>query len=204
VSEYKEKGRRTTRDVPPECRRSVTTRPERERIICRLRKNRRSDPKTQPPSSPWSRLSTGVVASEAVTLKTPIKLRYVPDSDMSGLRYRSDMSTQSLTQKWLRQNTAPYLHTDRVYADVDATLARFPTLAPRSDIYSSVICTLVVHQSHSSWPISPRRRPDPATSVCVWSVTHIFSAIRIQHPCRYLGHKRISILTAHRLCRPYK
>ncbi|KAF9227963.1 UEV-domain-containing protein [Gyrodon lividus] len=46
------------------------------------------------------------------------------------------MSVESLTQKWLRQNTSSYLHKDRVYVDTDATLARFPTLRPKSDVYT--------------------------------------------------------------------
>lgn len=45
---------------------------------------------------------------------------------------------QSLTQKWLRQNILQYSQQDRVFADIDAALARFPNLRPKSDIYSSV------------------------------------------------------------------
>lgn len=46
--------------------------------------------------------------------------------------------SESLTQKWLRQNVSPYSNRERVYADIDALLARFPTLRPKSDVYSSV------------------------------------------------------------------
>jgi hypothetical protein len=46
---------------------------------------------------------------------------------------------ESLTQKWLRQNIHPYPHKDRVYSDVDAVLSRFPTLRPKTDVYSSVM-----------------------------------------------------------------
>lgn len=42
------------------------------------------------------------------------------------------------TQKWLRQNVNPYPQKDRVYADVDSALARFSTLRPKLDVYSSV------------------------------------------------------------------
>ena len=47
-------------------------------------------------------------------------------------------STESLTHKWLRQNTQPYAHRDVVLAHVDAALARFPALRPKTDVYSSV------------------------------------------------------------------
>ncbi|EIW85218.1 UEV-domain-containing protein [Coniophora puteana RWD-64-598 SS2] len=46
------------------------------------------------------------------------------------------MSSESLTQKWLRQNVAPYPHKDRVYVDIDAALSRFTTLRPKSDVYT--------------------------------------------------------------------
>ncbi|KIY64936.1 UEV-domain-containing protein [Cylindrobasidium torrendii FP15055 ss-10] len=42
----------------------------------------------------------------------------------------------TLTQKWLQQNVQAYPHPDRVYADVDASLARFPTLRIKSDAYT--------------------------------------------------------------------
>jgi hypothetical protein len=43
------------------------------------------------------------------------------------------------TQKWLRQNVHSYPQKDLVYADVDSALARFPTLRPKLDVYSSVM-----------------------------------------------------------------
>jgi len=49
------------------------------------------------------------------------------------------MSTDPLTQKWLRQNVQPYPQNDRVFADVDALLNRISTLRPKSDVYSSVV-----------------------------------------------------------------
>ncbi|KAF5380843.1 hypothetical protein D9615_003922 [Tricholomella constricta] len=45
----------------------------------------------------------------------------------------------SLTQKWLRHNLQPYAQRDRVYCDIDSVLSRFPTLRPKSDVYSSVL-----------------------------------------------------------------
>jgi ESCRT-I complex subunit TSG101 len=49
-------------------------------------------------------------------------------------------SSESLTQKWLRQNIAAYNDGNRVFADVDATLSLNPTLRPKTDVYSSVTC----------------------------------------------------------------
>ena len=38
--------------------------------------------------------------------------------------------------RWLREHAGPYDERDRVCADVVAALARFPTLRPKSDVYS--------------------------------------------------------------------
>ena len=46
--------------------------------------------------------------------------------------------TESLVQKWLRQNVQPYAFKDAVYSHVDTTLARFATLRPKTDVYSLV------------------------------------------------------------------
>ena len=46
--------------------------------------------------------------------------------------------TLNLTQKWLRHNIATYDDRDRVFADVDSTLSAYPTLRPKTDIYSSL------------------------------------------------------------------
>ncbi|KAJ7097961.1 UEV-domain-containing protein [Mycena belliarum] len=47
------------------------------------------------------------------------------------------MSSQlSLTHKWLRDNVASYPAPDRLFADIDAALARFPALRPKSDVYT--------------------------------------------------------------------
>ncbi|EGN92474.1 hypothetical protein SERLA73DRAFT_191143 [Serpula lacrymans var. lacrymans S7.3] len=46
------------------------------------------------------------------------------------------MSTESLTQKWLRQNVHPYPQKDRVFVDIDAALTRYNTLRPKSDVYT--------------------------------------------------------------------
>ncbi|KAF9451064.1 UEV-domain-containing protein [Macrolepiota fuliginosa MF-IS2] len=41
----------------------------------------------------------------------------------------------SLTQQWLRDKAASYSAGDRVYADIDAALTRFPALRPKLDVY---------------------------------------------------------------------
>ncbi|KAG6890728.1 hypothetical protein C0995_005101 [Termitomyces sp. Mi166 len=48
-------------------------------------------------------------------------------------------SAQSLTQKWLRHNVQPYPNPDRVFTDIYLLLPRYPTLRPKSDIYSFVL-----------------------------------------------------------------
>ncbi|KAK0459689.1 UEV domain-containing protein [Desarmillaria tabescens] len=42
----------------------------------------------------------------------------------------------TLTQKWLRQNIQPYSSKERVYSDTDAALSRYPSLRPKSDVYT--------------------------------------------------------------------
>jgi hypothetical protein len=42
----------------------------------------------------------------------------------------------NLTQKWLKQVLGPYPQKDQIYNDVDATLAAYPTLRPKNDVYS--------------------------------------------------------------------
>ncbi|KAJ7582749.1 UEV domain-containing protein [Mycena floridula] len=44
--------------------------------------------------------------------------------------------TQTLTQKWLRQNILQYPQRDRVFTDIDAVINRFSTLRPKSDVYT--------------------------------------------------------------------
>ncbi|KAG2750081.1 UEV-domain-containing protein [Suillus brevipes Sb2] len=46
------------------------------------------------------------------------------------------MDTESLTQRWLRQNVSSYAQKDRVLLDFDTALARFTTLRPKSDVYT--------------------------------------------------------------------
>ncbi|KIM65217.1 hypothetical protein SCLCIDRAFT_113098 [Scleroderma citrinum Foug A] len=46
------------------------------------------------------------------------------------------MSAESLTQRWLRQNVSSYPSKDHVFVDIDAALARFTTLHPKSDVYT--------------------------------------------------------------------
>ncbi|TFK54922.1 UEV-domain-containing protein [Heliocybe sulcata] len=45
-------------------------------------------------------------------------------------------NAETLTQKWLRQNIQSYARGDRVYADVNAVLSRFPTIRPKTDVYT--------------------------------------------------------------------
>ncbi|KAJ7109340.1 UEV domain-containing protein [Mycena epipterygia] len=47
-----------------------------------------------------------------------------------------DPNQISLTHKWLRENVASYAAADRVFADIDAALTRFPSLRPKSDVYT--------------------------------------------------------------------
>ncbi|KAH9901305.1 UEV-domain-containing protein [Cubamyces lactineus] len=44
--------------------------------------------------------------------------------------------SESLTQKWLRQNVQTYPNNDLVYAHTDAVLARHPTIRPKTDVYT--------------------------------------------------------------------
>ncbi|KAI0082701.1 UEV-domain-containing protein [Panus rudis PR-1116 ss-1] len=43
---------------------------------------------------------------------------------------------ESLTQKWLRQNTQSYAQKDIVYAHADAVLRRYQAIRPKTDIYT--------------------------------------------------------------------
>ena len=64
-------------------------------------------------------------------------------------------SSKSLTQKWLRQNIAAYNDGNRVFADIDATLSLYPTLRPKTEVYSSVICLERSLTVRSSLPFPP-------------------------------------------------
>ncbi|KAG8932910.1 hypothetical protein FRC02_000337 [Tulasnella sp. 418] len=44
--------------------------------------------------------------------------------------------TTTLTQAWLRQVVTPYNNKDRLYGDVDNILAIYPTLRPKTDVYT--------------------------------------------------------------------
>ena len=56
--------------------------------------------------------------------------------DVTSRIYALLMTSLSLTQKWLKQNVGQYPDQDRVYLDVDTVLASYPTLRPKSDVYS--------------------------------------------------------------------
>ncbi|KZT63064.1 tumor susceptibility protein 101 [Daedalea quercina L-15889] len=45
-------------------------------------------------------------------------------------------STENLTHKWLRQNIQPYPHRDTVFQHVDAAITRYPTIRPKTDVYT--------------------------------------------------------------------
>lgn len=42
-----------------------------------------------------------------------------------------------LTKQWLRQVSQPYADQSRTFADVEAALVTFPTLKPKTDVYSA-------------------------------------------------------------------
>jgi ESCRT-I complex subunit TSG101 len=44
--------------------------------------------------------------------------------------------TSSLTQQWLRQNIRPYNDSDRIYNDSLSVLVKYPSLRPKTDIYT--------------------------------------------------------------------
>jgi len=63
-------------------------------------------------------------------------------------------SSETLTQKWLRQNIAAYNDGNRVFADADATLSLYPTLRPKTEVYSSVTCLERALTVRSSLPLA--------------------------------------------------
>ncbi|KDQ60859.1 hypothetical protein JAAARDRAFT_190995 [Jaapia argillacea MUCL 33604] len=44
--------------------------------------------------------------------------------------------SETLTQKWLRQNLQSYPSSERLYADVNLVLSRYPTIRPKTDVYT--------------------------------------------------------------------
>lgn len=55
-----------------------------------------------------------------------------------GMRQTMSAATESLAQKWLRQNIQAYAFKDAVYAHVDAVLSQFSAIRPKTDVYSRV------------------------------------------------------------------
>lgn len=49
----------------------------------------------------------------------------------------SATNSQSLIRRWLVENVQLYAQRDRVLADIEAVLARFNTLRPKSDEHSN-------------------------------------------------------------------
>ena len=45
----------------------------------------------------------------------------------------------SVTQNWLRQNITAYAHPDPVFAHIVSLLLLYPTIRPKSDVYSARI-----------------------------------------------------------------
>ncbi|KAJ7632582.1 UEV-domain-containing protein [Roridomyces roridus] len=79
----------------------------------------------------------------------------------------------SLTHKWLRDNVKPYPAPERVFADIAAALDRFPSLRPKSDIYTfDDGRTQLLLCLHGLLPIS-FRNAEYNIPVAVW-VTHDF------------------------------
>jgi hypothetical protein len=92
----------------------------------------------------WDAFRSDAEFKRRLKLSTPMNLtRHSHQFPVILLR----MSTESLTQRWLRQNVSSYAQKDRVLLDFDTALARFTTLRPKSDVYSSVTIRLHI-QSH--------------------------------------------------------
>lgn len=49
--------------------------------------------------------------------------------------------------RWLREQATAYEHGERVSVDVEAALARFPALRPKSDVYSPSPFSFASHSS---------------------------------------------------------
>ncbi|KAI0736986.1 UEV-domain-containing protein [Fomitopsis betulina] len=45
-------------------------------------------------------------------------------------------SQENLIHKWLRQNIQPYTHRDTLFQHIATTLARYPTIRPKTDVYT--------------------------------------------------------------------
>jgi hypothetical protein len=84
-------------------------------------------------------MPTGLAAPPKPTAPPPSATFPPPFPFLARLEQRM-ASSESLTQKWLRQNIAIYNDGSRVFADVDSTLSLNPTLRPKTDVYSSVTC----------------------------------------------------------------
>ena len=53
------------------------------------------------------------------------------------------MSSLTLTQKWLQENISQYKNFNRLYIDIDISLNKYPSLRPKSDIYSQFIIIII-------------------------------------------------------------
>lgn len=52
-------------------------------------------------------------------------------------------SQENLIHKWLRQNIQPYTHRDTLFQHIATTLARYPTIRPKTDVYSQSQCPVL-------------------------------------------------------------
>jgi ESCRT-I complex subunit TSG101 len=103
-------------------------------------------------------------------------------------------------ERWLREHAGSYGERERVCADVGAALARFPSLRPKSDMYSQSL----------SFPVPPlvtarsvRRWPRPAAPLSARPPADRIPGLVLQHPRRSLAHKGLPAPPADRLCRPH-
>lgn len=95
----------------------------------------------------------------------------------------STVMAESLTLKWLRQNIQSYAHADVVYAHVESLLARYPSIRPKTDVYSSVCalrpsCTRVlIHALQRTTMAGP-------SSCSVYTVSCLFPTVGLRTTSR--------------------
>ena len=107
----------------------------------------------------------------------------------------------SPTQIWLREHSRLYSEPHAVYADTDALLARFPTIRPKTDVYSSP--SLSPPRPRSPALHSVRRRTVPAAALSPRPPPHHLPPGHLQHPSRNLAHPRLPKGPPDSLCRSY-
>ena len=156
--------RKSTRDVYPKsrfyfslfestCKQASPYRPCAQSPGLKLQINRAMPKgKLGPSATPWgSGHGTTPTPKPASPPLQSVKLLRPPLDIASG---QTMSSFETLTQKWLRQNISAYNDGNRVFADIDATLSLYPTLRPKTDVYSSVSCLEQSRTVYSSLPFS--------------------------------------------------